>query len=976
MKTVLSIIALLVISVSLHAQSFITRVLDWGSGGKTGQHTSQAIINGHPAIAYFNETESSLMFARNSAPDGSGTWDINTVQYIGYVGQYPSLAQVNGHPAICYLDNTNRSYKYVRALDANGTRWDTPVTLDWAINVGHSSLIVVNGNPAVSFIGNNNDGNNDNGFLKFIRAVDAKGTTWGAPQVIDGTRGSGTFLSMALINGNPAVSYYSGGSLYFVRALDANATSWGVPLFLEGLAPYGNGQKTSLAVVNGNPAIAYLRWIPNNRWGLGYLRALDSNGTSWGPAVTLDDTSDHVGLHSSLAVINGHPAISYYDPTNLDLKYMRALDPNGAAWGSRVTLDYNGEVGSFTSLAEVNGSAAISYYDATHGDLKYIRAQDSSGWNWPVPDTVDAGVQSGSVGYATSQAIVNGLPAIAYYDTTNGALKYMRALDANGLNWDSPVTIDGAGDDGYLSLTTVNGKPAIAYFGKNAVLKYVRSLDMAGASWGTPVTADATLHAGYDNKLAVVNGNPAISYWDGTNADLKYVRAIDADGTSWGAPLTLDSMGYVGRANSLVVVNGTPAISYYDAGTNGNGLLKYIRSLDANGTSWATPLSLDSVINAGAATSLVVVNGKPAISYSGSTNRNLKYLRAQNATGTSWGTPLTVDNNQSVGIFPSLAVVNGNPAIGYTDFNTDPTGPNLKYVRAMDVNGTSWETPLTADYSSGYVGLAPSLIEFNGSPAVSYHDYANSNLKWAIYGAEPNAPDIAVSQSSPLTDGVSTVSCGTTVVGTSNVLTFTITNTGTAPLISLAVTKDGTNASDFIVSALSGTSIPVGEGTVTFNVSFSPSSGGAKTAAIHIASNVSGTKNPFDIALTGQSLSSTNDTDSDGMDDATEFRLAAEGFDWQVNQTAKVTAFKSNLPPSGYYTSAQVHALNLGTLLIQRNPVTNQFKLIFGLQKSTNLIDFTLFPMTTSQIQIDGEGRVELNFTSPNAAEFYRIQAQ
>ena len=91
-----------------------------------------------------------------------------------------------------------------------------------------------------------------------------------------------------------------------------------------------------------------------------------------------------------------------------------------------------------------------------------------------------------------------------------------------------------------------------------------------------------------------------------------------------------------------------------------------------------------------------------------------------------------------------------------------------------------------------------------------------------------------------------------TLGSSSGVKTFTITNPGTADLTGLAfTTKDGANPADFTVSALSGTTVPVGGGSVTFTVSFTPGASGARNAGIHIASNVSGAKNPFDIALTG-----------------------------------------------------------------------------------------------------------------------------
>lgn len=112
---------------------------------------------------------------------------------------------------------------------------------------------------------------------------------------------------------------------------------------------------------------------------------------------------------------------------------------------------------------------------------------------------------------------------------------------------------------------------------------------------------------------------------------------------------------------------------------------------------------------------------------------------------------------------------------------------------------------------------------------------------------------IAVAQASALTDGAGNVDFGTVNVGSGRVTkTFTISNPGVLDLTSLAVSINGTNAADFSVGALSRTSIPAGAAPATFTVTFSPSAGSSsRTAAIHIASNVTGTRNPFDITLVG-----------------------------------------------------------------------------------------------------------------------------
>ena len=143
--------SLLALATGLHAQTTITRTLDTGTNGNTGGYTSQAIVNGNPAVAYYDASEGNLMFARNSAVDGSGAWTLSIIDSTGDVGQYISLVVVNGNPAISYYDVTNTDLKYVRATDASGTSWGTPVTLDSTGSVGgYNSLEVVNGNPAIA----------------------------------------------------------------------------------------------------------------------------------------------------------------------------------------------------------------------------------------------------------------------------------------------------------------------------------------------------------------------------------------------------------------------------------------------------------------------------------------------------------------------------------------------------------------------------------------------------------------------------------------------------------------------------------------------------------------------------------------------------------------------------------------------------------------------------------------------------------
>ena len=359
------------------------------------------------------------------------------------VGKFTSQTLVGGNPAICYLDSLFNQVKYIRANDAAGTSWGTPVTVAFLPGPGvvggggaprgrDFSLKMVNGNPALSYY------EVANGDLKYVRATDANGTSWGAPVTVDSTNDVGQYTSLAVINGNPAISYYYATStaLKYVRANDANGSSWGTPFTVA--AGTGNfGQFASLAAVNGNPAISFYRADTGD---LVYMRATDASGTSWGGLVTLDSTGD-VGRYTSLAVVNGNPAISYYDATNGNLKYVNASDASGTAWEASVTLDSTGNVGQYTSLTVVSGNPAIGYYDVTNGDLKYIRASNAGGSNWFAAVTVDG---TGNVGqYASMIALTNGKAAISHYDATNDALKWV-AVNECTLPATPTITASGA----------------------------------------------------------------------------------------------------------------------------------------------------------------------------------------------------------------------------------------------------------------------------------------------------------------------------------------------------------------------------------------------------------------------------------------------------------------------------------------------------------------------------------------------------
>ena len=114
--------------------------------------------------------------------------------------------------------------------------------------------------------------------------------------------------------------------------------------------------------------------------------------------------------------------------------------------------------------------------------------------------------------------------------------------------------------------------------------------------------------------------------------------------------------------------------------------------------------------------------------------------------------------------------------------------------------------------------------------------------------------DIAVEQpaGTSLPDGGSQ-NVGNAALGSSVDRVFTVRNSGSYALTGLAISLDGPDASDFSVAVAPSASLAPG-GSTTFTIRFTANSAGLKSAALHLASNLTDAKNPFDLNLTARGV--------------------------------------------------------------------------------------------------------------------------
>ncbi len=349
--------------------------------------------------------------------------------------------------------------------------------------------------------------------------------------------------------------------------------------------------------------------------------------------VTSVDSGGFVGLYTSIAIgSDGLPIISYYDATNFDLKVAKCGNPSCSSGNTMTTVDSGGQVGTYTSiLMGTDELPIISYYDPTNGDLKVVKCGHASCSGSNTITTIDS---AGDVGAYSSLTVgLDGLPVISYYDFGNGNLKVVKCGNPSCTAANTITTLDSTGDVGLhtsIALGT-DGLPIISYYDlTGANLKVVKCGNPSCSSGNTVTALDSTGDVGSYTSITIgTDSFPLISYYDTTNANLKVVKCGNAACSAGNTITALDSTGDVGSYTSMSVsLDGFPVISYYD-GTNFD--LKIVRCGNTACTSGNTVATVDSGGFAGTYTSITIgTDGLPIVSFYDGSNGDLKVAKCGN----------------------------------------------------------------------------------------------------------------------------------------------------------------------------------------------------------------------------------------------------------------------------------------------------------------------------------------------------------
>lgn len=447
---------------------------------------SQTALSNESAVnPWFIPDEAGAFVVRLSANDGAlqsaspalvtvlspGNEVGTTVDAAG--GSFTSLAMhpVNGKPRIAYAAGIGNELRYARCdafCGSSSAVWSlfTVATDVIVTDVDHVSLALgANDAPQIAF--HTPAGSGATGDLRHAvcTANCESGTPVWTVTIVDpglntavaldcgvfsvGTQttsiNNGRFTSIAFDgSGRPMISYNRQevvtntctGSVQITEALRYavfEAGSWRL-VQVDRSAGELRGRFTSIAPDRsalGRPRISY--YVPTG----GELRyavctAACDSATATFDVIVVDGagaTDPDVGRHSSLVVgADNASRISYFDATNLDLKYAActgSCDSAGATFALSV-VDAPDDRGRFSSI-EVDASDRphIAYYDATAGNLRFASCVSNCAPAQTPVFSLRVLDEAGDVGQHASLALTPlGRPRVSYLDVSNNDLDY------------------------------------------------------------------------------------------------------------------------------------------------------------------------------------------------------------------------------------------------------------------------------------------------------------------------------------------------------------------------------------------------------------------------------------------------------------------------------------------------------------------------------------------------------------------------
>jgi hypothetical protein len=679
----------------------------------------------------------------------------------------------------------------------------------------------------------------------------------------------------------PSVTYTSPnttGSVLYTPVANMSGTATITVTVNDGQAANNTFSRTFLVTVNAVNDAPTLDGITNPAAIAedSGLQTINLTGITAGPfesqALVVTATSNNTALIP-------HPTVSYTSPnTTGSLGYTPVANANGSA---TITVTVNDQQASNNAVSRTFTVTVNPANDApTISDIadRSVNEDASTGAISFTVGDVDTASTSLTVSGSSSDTTL--VPNGNIVFGGSGGSRTVTVTPAANQSGSATITVtvsDGAfsaSDTFRLTVNVVNDAPMLDGITNPAAIAEdsgLQTINLSGITPG-PLESQTLLVTATSSNTALIP-HPTVSYTSPNSAgSLSYTPISNANGSATITVTVNDqqaSNNTFSRTFTVTVnaVNDAPTISdlvnqAVNEDTPTGALAFTIGDLETASTSLTVSGSSNNTT--------LVPNGNIAFGGSGA-NRTVTVTPAANQSGSATITVtvsdglltasdsflLTVNSSNDVPTISSIAnqVITYNTLSNTLDFTVGDTETAAASLTVTGSSSNQTLLPNASIFLSGSganrgVTLVPSFNQ-TGVATVTLVVSDGTASTTTSFTLTVNAPEIVVEQpfASGMADG-GTRGFGNVAVNSTSSLVFYIRNTNAATLTGLTITKDGTDASQFIITASPVSPVNGPGGNTAFTVQFAPTTAGAKTCALHIANN-DPDENPFDITLTG-----------------------------------------------------------------------------------------------------------------------------
>ncbi|MCC7476814.1 hypothetical protein IT575_00015 [bacterium] len=388
-------------TVVITSHGWVQVVADVATGVFPGTLSLSKVGKG-PGLIYMDGLGQSLHFVRATSEAGDDSLDWSSVLLKSITdGRSSAMAFVDNKPTIIYADSPVDAVeitcaRYVSGNILNPASWSfTNLLLALPGLIGPLSIAEVDGTPAITY-------SIDSVVVGEQEMLYARSATAAADQVADWQHVS-VAQDANLLLGGADLTVVDGRPAFLARPVSVNALRYFHSTTALGLdpaewsfvdLPTNSSDRSSLALINGNPAVCFTVKPSADVTELRYLRASNTSGDSlsdWGASALIDSVTSFdpllvdTGLNAQIVQAAGQPVIGY-------------------TW----TVFNSALLYSFNNLT-VERSTSPGGEDAA---------------DWSLENDLDTAEASNPIGFELAMAEINGRLCTAYWNSIDQQVVY------------------------------------------------------------------------------------------------------------------------------------------------------------------------------------------------------------------------------------------------------------------------------------------------------------------------------------------------------------------------------------------------------------------------------------------------------------------------------------------------------------------------------------------------------------------------